>query len=322
MKKTLWVLTDNRAGSVSQARGIVQQLNLNHFDVTEKEVEYTKLSGLPNFIRARSLMGLTKKSQALFVPPFPDYVISVSRRTVPVARFIKKQNPKTKLIQLMHPGTTGLSEFSLVLVPEHDKDKVSCKNMRYMIGAPHSMTPDVLDEAKKRWEKQFKKLPKPLTAVVIGGAIKDKPFSEENARELGKKIKEFKETTGGSILITTSRRTGEKAQKIIMEALKDIPAHTFLWGEEKENPYRGYLACADQIIVTGDSVSMVSEACGTDKPVFVFEGKNWLTAKHHRFIDSLYKNCYAVPLDKRYINFRPNGALNAAFDAAREIERL
>ena len=50
---------------------------------------------------------------------FPDMVLSTSRRTVPVARFIKKQNPGTKLIQLMHPGRTGLREFDLAIVPEH-----------------------------------------------------------------------------------------------------------------------------------------------------------------------------------------------------------
>jgi len=322
MKKVLWILIDNRMGSVGQARGIAQQLNEEHFELIEKKLEYTKLSGLPNFIRGKTLIGLTSDTKKTLTAPWPDMVLSISRRTVPVARYIKKKNPETKLIQIMHPGETGLDEFSLVLLPEHDKDKPYRKSFRYLIGAPHRVTPDVLREAREKWADTFKNLPKPLTTIIIGGAIKDRPFTLENAKILAEKIVAFKKKIGGSILITTSRRTGEAAQKLIMEVLKDIPTHTFLWGNKSENPYLGYLACADNIIVTGDSVSMSSEACGTNKPVFIFEGQSWLTKKHYRFIHALYENRYAVPLDTRYIKFKPNGSLNAAVDAAREIERL
>jgi len=322
MKKVLWVLIDNRMGSVGQARGIAGQLNGAHFDIVEKKADYTKLSGLPNFVRGKSLMGLTSESKAQFKAPWPDLVLSISRRTVPVARYIKKQNPATKLIQLMYPGETGLNEFSLVLLPEHDKDKPFHKSFRYLIGAPHRVTRESLNEAKEKWQTAFADLPRPLTAVIIGGTIKKRPFTLENAKDLAHKIAAFHKKIGGSILITTSRRTGEDAQKIIMEQIKNIPMHTFLWGEKKENPYLGYLACADNIIVTGDSVSMTSEACGTGKPVFVFEGDGWLTKKHYRFIHSLYENRYAVPLDLKYLGFKPNASLNAAIDAAREIERI
>ena len=322
MKKTLWVLLDSRTGSVGQARGIIQQLNPETYDITEKSLSYTKLSGLPNFLRGKTLIGLTPDSKEQVNAPFPDLVLSTSRRTVPVARFIKKQNPKTKLIQIMHPGRTGLKEFDLVLVPEHDKNKTAYSNLQYIVGAPHRITGKVLNENKTKWEPVFADLPKPLTAVIIGGAIKNKEFSLENAAELGKKVRELKQHIGGSILVTTSRRTGHKAETIIMDILKDVPAYTFLWGDKKENPYMGYLACADNIVVTGDSVSMCCEACGTGKPVFVFTGRHWLTRKHIRFIASLYKNGYAAALKTYNLSFKPKAKLNAAVDAARLIDNL
>lgn len=322
MKKVLWILIDNRMGSVGQARGIAKHLNQEHFEIIEKKIDYTKLSGLPNFVRGKSLLGLTSESKKALCAPWPDMVLSISRRTVPVARYIKKHNPATKLIQIMHPGETGLDEFSLVLLPEHDKDKPFHKSFRYLVGAPHRVTADVLAEAKEKWIAVFNNLPKPLTAVIIGGTIKDRPFTLQNARNLAEKIVDFKKKIGGSVLITTSRRTGKEAQELIMNMLKDIPSHTFLWGDKSENPYLGYLAVADNIIVTGDSVSMSSEACGTNKPVFVFEGESWLTKKHYRFIHALYENHYAAPLDSRYLKFKPTSSLNAAVDAAREIERL
>ena len=322
MKRVLWVLIDNRMGSVGQARGIAAQLNAEHFEVIEKKADYTKLSGLPNFVRGKTLVGLTSESKKEFIAPWPDLVLSISRRTVPVARYIKKQHPETKLIQLMHPGETGLDEFSLVLLPEHDKDKPFHKTFRYLIGAPHRVTRESLNEAKEKWQSAFKDLPRPLTAVIVGGSIKKRPFTLENATQLADKIAALHQKIGGSILITTSRRTGAEAQNLIMEKIKNIPMHTFLWGDKKENPYLGYLACADNIVVTGDSVSMTSEACGTGKPVFIFEGYGWLTKKHYRFIHTLYENRYAVPLDLKYLGFKPNTSLNAAIDAAREIERI
>lgn len=323
MVKTLWSLMDNRRGSVGQAWGIIGELDANEFKVTEKNLTYTKLSGLPNWIRGRSLLGLTAESKKLITAPFPDYVISISRRTVPVARYIKKMSPQTKLIQLMHPGNTGLNDFDLVVVPEHDKNKKHTANIHYIIGCPHRVTPKYLAEAKQHWQDKFADLPKPLTAVIVGGAIKNKPFSQENALALGKAVREFKEKTGGSILITTSRRTGAEAEKLIMEAIKDIPQFTFLWGDKNENPYSGFLACADNIIVTADSVSMCCEATGTGKPIYLFTGKNWLTPKHLRFAESLINNKCAILLDdENAASFKPQKSLNAAAEIAEIIKKL
>lgn len=322
MKKILWVLLDNRMGSIGQAKGITAKLNPEKYEIIEKKLDYNKLSGLPNFMRGKTLLGLTPACKKLIAAPFPDLVLSTSRRTVPVARFIKKLSHATKLIQLMYPGHTGIKEFDLAIVPEHDKNKAHYKNIRYIVGAPHRTTDDNLKAAGEKWNETFAKLPRPLTALIIGGSIKGKAFSIENAVELGQKVAALKKQIGGSLLITTSRRTGETAQEAVLKELKDIPAHTFLWGDKNDNPYLGYLAAADQIIVTGDSVSMCSEACGTGKPVFVFTGRKWLTRKHIRFIASLYKNGYAAALKLCNVGFKPKKSLNAAIDAVKMIEKL
>ena len=123
MKKTLWVLMDDRRGSVGQALGVIAALNSEKITIIEKKIVYTKTASLPNWLRGRSLLGLTAESKTEIKAPFPDYVMSISRRTVPVARYIKKLSPQTKLIQLMHPGNTGINDFSLIVVPEHDKNK-------------------------------------------------------------------------------------------------------------------------------------------------------------------------------------------------------
>lgn len=322
MKKILWALFDNRRGSVGQAQGVIDALP-SGIEVVEKKLVYNKLSGLPNWLRGRTLMGLDKESQKEITEPWPDYVLSISRRTVPVARYIKKQNFRTKLIQLMHPGHTGLKDFDLVVVPEHDKNKEHLDNIHYIIGCPHRVTPKYLSDAKNKWAEKFADLPHPITALIIGGAIKGKPFSKDNALSLGLAVKKFKQQYKGSLLITTSRRTGSESEKIILEQLKDIPQFDYLWGDTSDNPYSGFLACADNIIVTGDSVSMCCEATGTGKPIYLFTGQNWLSDKHMRFVRSLCETGCAVMLDSEYAaDFKPQKSLNAAAEVAALIEKL
>ena len=321
MEKNVWVLTDDRIGSNSQARGVAKVLG---WPTIEKNLSYNFLAKLPNFLRGVSLIGVEKSAKKTLRPPFPDLVIAASRRSAIVALWVRKQSGgRTKVIQLGHPGDFGLEYFDRVFIPEHDRNKKMGPNVMKIIGCAHRVTPDFLAEAQEKWHNDFANLPKPLTAVIVGGSIKTIPFSLENAQELAKLVKKYKEENGGSILITTSRRTGVASQELIMKELKDIPAHTYLWGIDKgENPYPGYLACADDIIVTGDSVSMCCEACGTGKKIMVFTGRNWLTPKHHRFINSLFEKEMAFPLEQEYKHKGGFKTYNPANKVAEEIKKL
>lgn len=324
MKKNIWALFDDRKGSVGQAKGIILALG-DGFCVTEKNIVYNKLAGLPNWLRRSTLLGVDlSQSSPLKGEEFPDAVLSVSRRTLPAALWIKKRSGgKTKIIQLMYPGKFGFDKIDLAAISEHDRGKAEGDNILYITGCPHRIFPESLAEAKAKWEPVFAHLPKPWTAVIIGGAIKNKPFSAENADLLAQRILQLHEVISGSLLITSSRRTGKEAEDIIMKKIGHIPAYTYLWGEEKENPIMGFYACADRIIATGDSVSMVSESCGTGKPVVIFRGKRWLTKKHLKFVQSLYDGKYAVDMDNAgVLEFMPEKSLNPSSEIAKRIKGL
>lgn len=78
----------------------------------------------------------------------------------------------------MHPGNSGLKDFDLIFVPDHDREtKKSLPNMVYLTGCPHRVNEKNLSLAREKWQETFAELPRPLTAVIIGGAIKGKPFS-------------------------------------------------------------------------------------------------------------------------------------------------
>ena len=323
MKKTIWALLDDRMGSVGQAKGIILALG-DLVNVEEKKIVYTRWAKLPNCLKGRSLIGVNKKESSHLDAPWPDFVLSISRRTTPIARWIKKQSAgKTKIIQLMHPGNCGLKDLDLVIVSEHDAKKSKGGNFFFVTGCPHRVSKEAIAQATEKWAPIFSNLPKPWLSVIIGGSIKGRPFSLENAKKLGQEIKNIHQKIGGSILISTSRRTGAEAEKAIMAELKGIPSYTYLWGEKKENPIMGFYACGDKIIVTGDSVSMASEACGSGNPVLIFEGQNWLTPKHKRFISSLYAKGYAIALeDEKALMFTPKERLDPAQKIAEKIRTL
>ncbi len=50
------------------------------------------------------------------------------------------------------------------------------------------------------------------------------------------------------------------------------PAHVYRWSAgATDNPYFAFLGLADEVIVTGDSMSMLAEACATHKRVYIFD---------------------------------------------------
>lgn len=322
MKKTLWLLLDDRRGSVGQAQGVAQALK-DKLNIIEKQIVYNRLAGLPNWILGKTFWSVNRQKSDKIDEDYPDMVMSISRRTVPVARCIRRlSNNKTKIVQLMYPdGGVGLKEMALVVVPAHDGlKKRQHPNVMTILGAPTKICPEVLDQAKARWNPIFSHLPRPFITVIVGGAIKGRPWPLVNAEKLGDKIKEIHSKTGGSVLITTSRRTGEDAQNIIMQKLTGIPTYTYIWGEKKENPLLGFYACADKIIVTADSVSMCSEACGTGAPVLLFQNKNWLPQKHLLFAKSLIDNGYAEDIESSSsLSFVPQSSLNCANEIAERI---
>lgn len=59
-----------------------------------------------------------------------------------------------------------------------------------------------------------------------------------------------------------------------------------IWDGAGENPYFAYLALADAFLVTADSVSMISEAAATGKPIHILDldGGNAKFALFHQIM--------------------------------------
>ncbi len=317
----VWVLTDARAGTASQALGVAEVLGL---PFVVKPLRHTVLARLPNGILGATIHTLTMESRAELVSPWPDVVIAAGRRAAPVARWIKAgRRPAPLLVQVMFPGWRGLADFDLVAVPNHDRLVRRPANVVCITGAPHRVTPAQLAGAADCWRDKFAALPRPWVACLVGGASGRRPFTGELARGLA--VRTAALADGGSVLLTTSRRTGPVAAAALRTAFADsgVPSFVHHWGDDGKNPYLGLLALADAVVVTGDSMSMCTEACAQPGPVFIFAPPSWVSAKHARLHAELFALGYARPLeaDKAFPLWR-HPPLNPAGTVAERIRTL
>jgi uncharacterized protein len=311
---SIWILTDDRAGNRSQVLGVASVLN-RPFET--KDITYGLMAGLPNAVLGASFLGLDNESRRKLTAPWPSLVIAAGRRTAPVALAIKKNSQGySRLVQIMNPGA-GVERFDLIAVPAHDPP-LSGDNVITLTGAPHGLTSAVLETARMRWLEKLQSLPTPRIAVIIGGSTRRREFSAAMASELGQRVSEMANKAGGSVMITTSRRTGAVADVLLDEI--NCPARIYRWGDDGDNPYVGFLACADAVVVTGDSVSMCSEACAVSAPVQIFAPSSLVTDKHARCHQTLYDGGYAAAFNGE-ISDQTHLPLNAAVEITAAIQQ-
>ncbi|CAN1251987.1 Mitochondrial fission protein ELM1 [Linum perenne] len=233
----------------------------------------------------------------------PLLVVASGRDTISVASSIKRlASEKVFVIQIQHPRS-HLDRFDLVITPHHDyfaltpegKEQVP-KFMRRWItpqeppdehvvlttGALHQIDFSTLRSAASAWHDELAPLPKPLLVVNVGGPARYCRYGGDLAKQLSDFLLSVLATCG-SVRISFSEKTPQKVSAVIINELANNPK-VFIWNGEEPNPYMGHLAWADAFVVTADSVSMVSEACTTGKPVYVMgsERCKWKLAEFHK----------------------------------------
>ena len=214
-------------------------------------------------------------------PPWPDLVIASGRKSIAAVRYINKQSKgHTFTVQVQDPKVHSKT-FDLVAVPYHDSYRGD--NVIVTDGAPNRITTEKLEIAKKEFSPLFGDFKRPKVAVLIGGNSKTHTMTAENMTDLAKQLQEL----DADLMITASRRTGEENIRILRDALAGRQA--FMWDGQGENPYFGMLAHADHILVTADSVSMISDAGTTGKPVYMIpmQGRSAKFDKFHQHMRNI-----------------------------------
>jgi mitochondrial fission protein ELM1 len=308
------VLADDRPGNRSQCLGVAEALEL---PFAVKEIAYTALAATPNLLLGDSLLGVTAETREALRPPLPDLVIAAGRRTARISLALKRQAGHPLFaVQLMDPGGRN-RKFDLIAIPKHDRRPVRA-NVVETVGAPHRVTAAVLARERAGWEPRCQGLPKPWIALLVGGSSGRRKFTAETAQALGSAASRLAALAGGSLLISTSRRTGAAAADLF--AAIQVPHRGYRWGDGGDNPYLGFLAVADAIVVTGDSMSMCSEACAGSAPVYIFAPPGLASDKHTRLHQDLFALGLARPFGEA-LDPWSHPPWNPAATVAAEIRR-
>lgn len=291
--KTVWVVTDGKPGMENQCLGLAEALVAlgGARPMVKRLSPRFPWSSLPPQFWFTPLSTPTSgigddgedgDDGAPLTPPWPDILIATGRQTVAPALAIKRASGgATFCVQIQNPAWRR-DAFDLLAVPVHDG--VTGDNVVQTAGALHRVTPEKLTAEAEIFRGALAHLPRPLVAVLIGGSNKQYRMTEVVTRKLAADLAGMCRRHGAGLAVTASRRTGETNAAILRDALSTCPA--YVWNGEGDNPYFGFLGLADAIVVTADSVSMVSEACATGKPVYVAELEGG-SAKFVRFHEGL-----------------------------------
>lgn len=243
----IWVLLGARTGDNNQALALAEALELP-FEV--KQLDYNALQSLSVWMPPTAA-SLTKAAKAGLKAPWPELVIAIGRRSVPVARWIKaKSGGRTKLVRIGHPRIDP-KLFDLVVTTR----QYPVPPGGNVVLLPVAMSRFVEPPQPNASERAFLKHAGRFRLVAIGGATKYWTLPVERI------IEAVERPFNGSVVAVTSRRT----DPAILERLRAMPG---IWLVDGASPsFALLLAEAAEIFVTGDSVSMLSEAVLAGKPV-------------------------------------------------------
>nr|WP_290544362.1 ELM1/GtrOC1 family putative glycosyltransferase [Aestuariivirga sp.] len=254
------------SGDNTQLRAIAGALG---WPAESKRLFYRRHEGLLRLMSLPTLAGVELAASSPLAAPWPDLVICSGRGAEAVAFWLKKQNPQLRIVFVGTPWS-ALSRFDLVITTPQYR-LAGAPNVLHNLLPVHDVTRERLAAEAARWAPRLGHLPQPFTAVLVGGASGPYRFTADSARRLGREASALARGEGGSLLVTTSARTGAAAAGALQAAI-DVPFFLHRWQPDAAgNPFHAMLGLASRIVVTADSISMMAEAVSTAKPVLLFD---------------------------------------------------
>jgi len=241
-------------------------------------------------------------------PHGADAVISCGSTLAGVNYYLAKTNQARSVI-IQKPGIWPIPWFHTVFLPYHDISKTKpAPNIVVTMGAPNIVTEEYLKHSVKTLTHHFSHLKmrsKKCIGLFIGGDSKHIFISENQVKVLAHQLKEILRDFPYEVLITTSRRTPERIERILHNEFKKDPNCPLLILANQQNVSEavgGILELSDIVIASGDSISMVSEAATSGKTTIVFLAQKKITSsqsstKHARFINRLHDQGYVLATD-------------------------
>jgi mitochondrial fission protein ELM1 len=289
-----WALSDGTAGNMRQADALAQALGLNPqlHHVLSPRLPWRAWSPLrtPGSDHAFG----TAFANALGDPPL--LAVGCGRQAALATRLLRSHGAKA--VQILDPRIDP-AHWDLVIAPQHDR--LHGANVICTLGSLHPVDDLWLAQARVDFAT-FANLPRPRTALLIGGSSRHVRFDRMAFEVLASRLEAVLAREGGSLLLSASRRTPRELRGVLRHRYTETPGMTWLDASDGDNPYPGLLAWADRIVCSPDSVNMISEACATDVPVFVFDPGR-ARGRLRMFLDALLARGRIRAVDSTLANF-------------------
>ena len=257
---------------------------------------------------------LTEESFQEVIAVKADYLVSCGSSVAAVNYFLARDY-YAKNIAILKPGILRYRQFDLVVLPRHDADrlcKAAAKSVVVTHAAPNLVTPAYLKEQTDRLLNHFSHLKtncRMKIGLFLGGSTKTMVLTEKQVKVVICQIEEVCRELKAHVLITTSRRTPRKIERLLFRTLKKRDICPLLVLENQESvpeAVGGILGLCDIVIVSGDSISMISEAASSGKKVVVFFPESRWTglssdSKHKRFVEYLNRQGFVRSSDAAHI---------------------
>ncbi len=252
------IVTDGRDGARARATGVARALGFDFGQGPRCSTlwSWNVLDPLERFNR----------TGGTFSGPWPDIAIATGHGTVPYLKTLRRASEGATFTVLLQRPRARLDVADLIWCPAHDSPPSA--NVISTPTTPHVMRPGDLLALQHTPAPEIQAMGRPLAAVLLGGPDTAFDFDADTLRHFAESLRRFVRA-GMSFLITSSQRTSSALLRTTTEATRG--AKRVIWSGQGGDPYWSFLAHADLVIVTGDSLNMTSEACATGKPIYVFE---------------------------------------------------
>jgi len=309
-QRRVLILNDARTGHLRQSQAVLFQLKelYKNGGISEEDIlteiidvkfknDMTKRAlYLSSYLSTKSCQGcmrclkfcLNEQNYKKLMRTYADIIISCGSKTAPVNLLLSKEcNAKSVII--MNPAPFLVKKFNLAIIPKHDKPK-RLKNTVITEGAPNLIDKNLIEYQADSLRYEIGSMSKFKIGLLLGGDYKYFHMQEGMISTLIEQLQNSAKYIGADILATTSRRTPRKIEELIKYQLSNDPRcklSVIANEENKKGVVGGILGLCDIVIVSPESVSMVSEAASSSAYVLVFDGEDVQDKKHRLFLKNL-----------------------------------
>jgi mitochondrial fission protein ELM1 len=299
----VWVLLGPHRGDNNQLLALAESLGIPFRPI---ELRYRWFAHLPAVARSITVSQLQPDARQAIAPPWPSLVLGIGQRSAPVARYIQRESGgRAKIVRLGDPMVSHrLFDLVITTTQYAVRDADNVVRLPITITDQDEVRPNQLEE---RWLQRFAR---PRRLVVIGGKTSLWRFDTNVVSAATQSLRRRAGLEGGSVIAVTSPRTSPELVAAAQGALGEEAVVT-----DSFPRYGALLAAADEIHVTGDSVSMLSDAIASGKPVGLIPLEPDLIARLVRLPNAIMGRPFRMrDLDKFWDDLRARGLVGTVDD--------